>query len=163
MFVGNWHQVYSYRVVPDRVAPSLSLPEEINLLDFGPVAQGSSATAPLLVTNQGTAPLTITNASTDKPQFTVTPSQIRVPPGKSATLTLTYTASTTEKETSLLRITSDDPDEPGRVGYLVGNQPGLGVGRKLPETTVNLVDGGQWTSSKEMRGQVTLLAYFATF
>ena len=29
MFVGNWHQIYSYRVVPNRVAPSLALPEEI--------------------------------------------------------------------------------------------------------------------------------------
>jgi len=163
MFVGNWHQVYSYRVVPGRVAPSLSLPEEISLIDFGPVAQGSSATVPLTVTNQGTAPLTVTGASTDKPQFTVTPSQARILPGKTATLTLKYTASTTEKETSLLHITSDDPVEPSRVGYLVGNQPGLGVGRKLPETTINLVDGGQWASSKEMPGQVTLLAYFATF
>jgi hypothetical protein len=163
MFVGNWHQIYAYRVVPGRVAPSLSLPEEINLIDFGPVPQGTSATVPLTLTNQGTAPLAVTAVSTDKPQFTVTPSQARIPPGRTATLTLKYTASTTEKETSLLHIKSDDPAEPSRVGYLVGNQPGLGVGRKLPETTINLVDGGQWSSSKEAKGQVTLLAYFATF
>jgi hypothetical protein len=163
MFVGNWHQIYSYRVVPNRVAPSLSLPEEINLIDFGPVAPGSSATVPLTLTNQGTAPLTVTGVSTDKAQFSATPSQARILPGKTATLTLKYTPSTTEKETSLLHIKSDDPAEPSRVGYLVGNQPGLGVGRKLPETTINLVDGGQWTSTKEAKGQVTLLAYFATF
>ena len=117
----------------------------------------------MTLTNQGTAPLTVTGVSTDKPQFTATPSQARILPGKTATLTLTYTASTTEKETSLLHIKSDDPAEPSRVGYLVGNQPGLGVGRKLPETTINLVDGGQWCRSKEAKGQVTLLAYFATF
>jgi hypothetical protein len=163
MFVGNWHQIYSYRVVPNRVAPSLALPEEINLIDFGPVAQGASASVPLTLTNQGTAPLTVTGVSSDKPQFTATPSQARILPGKTSTLTLTYTASTTEKETSLLHIKSDDPAEPSRAGYLVGNQPGLGVGRKLPETTINLVDGGQWSSTKEAKGQVTLLAYFATF
>ncbi len=117
---------------------------------------------PLTLTNQGTAPLTVTGVSADKPQFTATPSRIRILPGKTATLTLKYTASKTDKETSLLRITSDDPLEPNRVGYLVGNQPGLGVGRPLPETTINLVDGGHW-SSKEAKGQVTLLAYFATF
>lgn len=163
MFVGNWHQLYSYRVVPGRGAPSLSLPEEINLIDFGPVATGASATVPLVLTNQGTAPLTVSSVLTDKPQFTVTPSQARILPGNTATVTLTYTASTTEKETALLHVKSDDPLEPSRAGYLVGNQPGLGVGRQLPETTINLVDGGQWSSSKEAKGQVTLLAYFATF
>jgi hypothetical protein len=164
MFVGNWHQIYSYRVIPSRTAPSLSLSEEINLIDFGPVARGSSATVPLTVTNQGTAALTVLSASADKPQFTVTPSQIRIPAGKTATLTLKYTAASAEKETALLRIKSDDPIEPDRVGYLVGNQPGLGIGRALPETKVNLVDGGQWSStSTEAKGKVTLLAYFATF
>ena len=164
MFAGNWHQIYSYRVIPDRTAPSLSLPEEINLIDFGVVAAGASATVPLTVTNQGTAPLKVLSALVDTPQFTVTPSQVSVPPGKTATLTLRYTASSGAKETALLRITSDDPIEPTRVGYLVGNQPGLGVGRPLPETKVNLVDGGQWSStSPEAKGKVTLLAYFATF
>jgi hypothetical protein len=36
------------------------------------------------------------------------------------------------------------------------------VGQKLPEMTVNLVDGGQW-SSRDSEGEVMLLAYFATF
>ena len=119
---------------------------------------------PLTVTNQGTAPLKVLSAVADKPQFTVTPAQLSVPPGKTATLTLKYTPSSDAKETALLRITSDDPIEPTRIGYLVGNQPGLGVGRPLPETKVNLVDGGQWSStSPEAKGKVTLLAYFATF
>ena len=116
----------------------------------------------MTLTNQGTAPLTVTGVATDKPQFTATPSQARILPGKTATLTLKYTPSTTEKETGLLHIKSDDPAEPSRVGYLVGNQPGLGVGGSCPETTIKLVDGGQW-SSTEAKGQVTLLAYFATF
>ena len=35
--------------------------------------------------------------------------------------------------------------------------------QKTMESMINLVDGGQWSSSKEAKGQVTLLAYFATF
>ena len=77
-------------------------------------------------------------------------------------MSITYTASGTQKETAFLQISSDDPDNRNRTGYLVGNQPGLGVGKPLPETTLALVDGGQWSSS-EAKGQVTLLAYFATF
>jgi hypothetical protein len=162
MFVGNWHVIYSYRVHPERVAPNLLLPEEINLVDFGPVAPGESATVPLLVTNQGTAPLTVTDVRVDSPAFTVEPARLRLPAGEAATIAVTYTASQRGKETAILRLESDDPDDPARSGYLVGNQPGLGVGKPLPVTTLELVDGGQWSSS-EAKGQVLLLAYFATF
>jgi len=162
MFVGNWHNVYSYRVHPDRAAPGLVLPEEINLVDFGPVESGKSASVPIEVTNQGTAPLAVFNVATDNPQFTVEPRQARIPAGGKATLSVTYTAAGSAKATGFLTMQSDDPDNATRVGYLVGNQPGLGVGKPLPETNVALVDGGQW-SSKEAKGQVTLLAYFATF
>ena len=162
MFVGNWHVIHSYRIHPHREAPSLVLPEEIDLVDFGPVAPGASVTVPIDVKNQGTAPLTLVDVSTNNPRFAVTPSQARIAPGRQATLSITYTASGTQKETAFLQISSDDPDNRNRTGYLVGNQPGLGVGKPLPETTLALVDGGQWSSS-EAKGQVTLLAYFATF
>jgi hypothetical protein len=162
MFAGNWHVIHSYRLFADRKAPSLVLPEEINLIDFGPVERGQRTTVPLVATNQGTAPLTVSAVSTTNPAFTVSPNRAIVQPGESATLSLTYRASNEEKTTAFLEITSDDPENPRRRGYLVANQPGLGVGRPLPETTVTLLDGGQW-SSTEAKGHVTLLAYFATF
>lgn len=162
MFVGNWHQIYSYRVHRDRTAPNMLLPEEINLVDFGPVKPGESASLPVKVTNQGTAPLTVTKAGTNSANFTVTPAQLRIQPGQAAELTFTYKAASADKDTAILQVESDDPDNRLRAGYLVANQAGLGVGKALPQTTVNLVDGGQW-SSTEAKGQVTLLAYFATF
>jgi len=162
MFVGNWHVIYSYRVFPDRKAPGLLLPEEINLVDFGPVAAGGSTTVPVRVTNQGTAPLTVFDAATSNPHFTVTPAEARIGPGEATTLSVTYKAASAEKESGILLIRSDDADNAIRAGYLVANQSGLGVGKPLPDTTVNLVDGGQWSSS-EAKGKVTLLAYFATF
>ena len=52
---------------------------------------------------------------------------------------------------------------PGQaLAYLTGNMPGLGVGTDLPTTTVSLVDGTQW-SSPDYKGNVMMLAYFATF
>jgi ASPM-SPD-2-Hydin domain-containing protein/LVIVD repeat-containing protein len=162
LFAGNWHVIHSFRVYPDRRAPSLVLPEETNLVDFGPVAAGTRREVPLAVRNQGTAPLTLFDVRTSDGAFQVAPHALRIAPGATATLTVSYTAAAQEKATAFLDFSSDDPDNRSRRGYLVANQPGLGVGRPLTETTVGLVDGGRWSSS-EAKGQVTLLAYFATF
>ncbi len=166
MFAGNWHVPYSYRIHSDRAAPFIFLPEDVNLLDFGPVAAGESETVDVLVRNEGTAALDLIHNWASNPAFTVEPRQIQIPAGGSETLSLTYTPTETAegvaKETSYLSLMSDDPEQPVRRGYLVGNRPGLGVGVALPETVVALVDGGEWSSSA-YAGQVRMLAYFATF
>jgi hypothetical protein len=162
MFAGNWHIIHSFRVFPDRRSPSLLLPEDVNLIDFGPVAPGGSASVPLVVRNQGTAPLTLISASTSNSAFTVEPRRAEIAPTQTATLTLSYRASSADRTTAFLDLVTDDPLNRNRRGYLVANQPGLGVGKPLPDTTVALVDGGTW-SSTEAKGQVMLMAYFATF
>jgi hypothetical protein len=162
VFIGNWHVIYSYRLYSDRLAPSIRVPEAASMLDFGPLDIGQSKTLPFEVSNQGTAPLTLLNNWIAGDAFTVTPRQVRIAPGERAMLSLTYTATTTELEKGYLQILSDDPQEPRRVAYLVGNQPGLGVGMPLPETTAVLLEGSSWSSS-QTQGKVVLLAYFATF
>jgi hypothetical protein len=161
MLVGNWHVIYSYGVQADLQAPDIVLPEAINLLDFGAVAAGDSRTIPIAVRNQGTAPLTVVDASTSHPSFTIEPRQMRIAPGGTATVEVRY-AGTGGHESAIVTLESDDPAEPVRSGFLTANQPGLGVGKPLPEVTVNLVDGGEW-SSTDSEGEVMLLAYFATF
>jgi hypothetical protein len=162
VFVGNWWVPYSYRLYPDRTAPNLVLPEEINLTDFGPVAPGTSRTIAIDVRNQGTAPLTLFNNWTTDAAFTVAPEQLKLAPGEGGKLQLTYRATTGDAQKGVLNISSDDPLQPLRTGFLVANHENLGVGKPLPETRVSLLDGGQWSSS-EMPRKVTLLAYFATF
>ena len=82
VFIGNWFVQYAYRLYPERPAPSLVLPEDVNLLDFGPVAVGATRTIPIEVRNQGTAPLTLLSNWTSggdgerPPAFDVTPSQL---------------------------------------------------------------------------------------
>jgi hypothetical protein len=138
------------------------LPEEINLTDFGPVAAGASSTIPVEIKNQGTAPLTLFSNWTTESQFSVSPSQLRLEPGETRAIDLTYSASSGEPEKAVLNIWSDDPLQPVRTGFLVGNQEGLGIGKQLPETKVALLDGSEWTSS-QVQGRPLLLAYFATF
>lgn len=162
MFAGNWWVPSAFRVHADRVAPYLVLPEDVSLLDFGPTAVGETSTLELPVTNQGTAPLTLYDNWADSTAFTVSPPELRVEPGETRTLTLAYTATTSTKETASLFLRSDDPQQPVRQAFLVGNQPGLGVGQPLPELELTLVDGSSF-SSTELQGKVSLLAYFATF
>lgn len=163
MLIGNWHVVYSYQVHPDRAAPNIVLPEAINLLDFGAVAgdQAEPRMIPVAVRNQGTAPLALVGVSTDNPLFTVEPQQLRIPPGDMDVVEVGYTGGEA-RESAIIGFRSDDPAEPVRKGFLTANQPGLGVGKPMPQVTVNLVDGGQWSSTDE-EGEVMLLAYFATF
>jgi peroxiredoxin len=162
VFVGNWWVQYTYRLYPERVAPSLVLPEDVNLMDFGPVPVGETATRSLDVKNQGTAPLTLFKNWASGSAFSVSPAQVRIAPGGSAKLTLTYRPTKADKETSLLNLSSDDPLQPQRTAFLMGNQVGLGVGKPLPETKGILVDGSEWSSSNA-KGKVILLSYWATF
>ena len=162
VLLGNWHVVYSYRLHADRLAPSIGLPEAINLLDFGGVSAGETGIIPVAVKNQGTAPLTVTDVRADNPAFTVDPRQMRLAPGETRAIELSYTAADASHATGILEFVSDDPVEPVRKGFVTANLPGLGLGKPMPEVTVNLVDGGQWTSA-DHRGEVMLLAYFATF
>ena len=162
LFAGSWHVIHSFRVDGDRAAPRLVLPEAVNLVDFGLVSAGSRVELPLTVRNQGTAPLTVFDAATDNPAFTVTPRAMRIPPDGSAAFQISYQANDDRKATAQLKFSSDDPANTERGGYLVANQPGVGIGRPLPEITVDLVDGGRW-SSTALKGHVALLAYFATF
>jgi hypothetical protein len=164
MFAGNWHVPYQYRVHAERKAPFIYLPEEVNLIDFGPVAAGEVATKELVVRNEGSAPMTIVQMAASNSAFAIKPRQLRLQPREATRVTLTYTATGAGKENSILSLVSDDPAQPLRKAFLVGNLGGLGVGVPLPETVVALTDGGEWSSeAQENKGKVQMLGYFATF
>jgi peroxiredoxin len=162
VFVGNWHVLHSFRLHPDRRAPSMRLPETSSLLDFGSVEMGKSKTILFDVMNQGTAPLKLKNVSVSGTAFQVKARDAVIPAGGDTELSLTYTPSKYGREDGYLQIESDDPSTPLRRALVVGNRPGLGIGSTLPETTGILLDGTPW-SSAQANGKVLLLTYFATF
>jgi len=180
LFNGDWWTPYTYRFKPENgVAPYVFLPEDVNLLSFpGDLDVGQSSNATIEVYNDGNADLTLYNNWVDNPDFTVTPWQVLIPAGQSATLTLKFTpsiaptvdtADTAAKPTSVeehgfLHIQSDDPTQPDRVAYLVGNMAALSVGDPFPSDMAGeLVDGTDWTYEANGRGNVLLFAYFATY
>lgn len=163
LFVGNWWVPYTFYIQPEEVAPYIVLPETVANIGFGPAEIGETKATTLHVENQGTAPLVIYDMWVDNDAFSVSPSQLKLEPGEAYDLDLTYTATSTDLETGLLTLLSDDPNQVVREAWLTGNQPGLGVGVEMPELTADLTSGGSWSYSEDAAGSVTLLAYFATF
>jgi hypothetical protein len=164
VFAGNWYLLHSFRLRADRLAPYIVVPEDANdLIDFGAVAVGTTATYSLDIANDGTAPLTLFNNWTAGSAFSVTPNQVRVQPGDKTTLTVTYKAASALREEGALHIMSDDPAQPMRNAQLVGNAPGPGIGKPMPMTNMMVTDGSDWSTSQVKTGNVLLLAYFATF
>lgn len=161
VFIGTWENPYSYRLFPERRAPSIRLPETAARVDFGAVTTGTSKTMAFPVTNEGTAPLTLVDVWAEGSAFSVTPSQARIAPGQTVDLMVTYAAGGPE-EVGYLNIVSDDPSSPHRKPYLTGNQPGVSVGSPLPETVATMLDGTTWNST-DTTGSVLLLTYFATY
>jgi hypothetical protein len=163
LFVGNWNAPYLYRIHEENLAPYAVFPEDIYYMDFGTVPPGQDHERIVGIHNDGTAPLTIYDVWTTSPSFTVSPPGAVLAPGARAEFTLTYTASTSEREVALVSFQMDDPSWPVRKGYLVGNAPETGVGDPFPYTVAtNVFTESRWTS-EELLGKVTLLAYFATF
>lgn len=105
-----------------------------NLVDFGPVSQGSSKTSTLTVSNQGDTDLMVTGARIESgnPEFQVgtidgMPIARTVGPfGLNFGLTLTYTPTDPANDEEILIIASNDPDEPEvRVRVFGGPTPQL--------------------------------------
>ena len=56
----------------------------------------------------------------------------------------------------------DDPSQPVREAYLVGNPAGLAPGDPY-HNSVTLLDGTPWDFTTDALGSVTMVSYFATF
>jgi hypothetical protein len=163
LFVGDWMTPYTFTINADRQAPYLVLPEDLFYMGVGTVDVGASGTFALRVENDGTADLTVYDIWATHPAFEITPEQALIPPGGEAIFTITYTATSIEEEHAIVNIFSDDPNQPIRKGYVVGNAEGIGIGDAFPVTSGTDVNTLAEWSSDQLAGQVTLLAYFATF
>jgi hypothetical protein len=179
IFDGTWWVSNQFQLIPDRVAPYLVLPENVAQLNFpGDVNLGDTSTIEVVVRNDGTADLTVYDLWSDDPAFTAQETEFLIPPGGSATLhldfnptigadqgpTVTDTANPfSAEESTIFHVVSDDPQQPIREIYLVGNADGIGPGDPFPETTATLMDDSDWSFTADALGSVTLVIYFATF
>jgi hypothetical protein len=160
VFVGEWSALHAYRFDATASAPDLLLP--LPAVEIGTVAAGASQTFSLPIENAGTEPLVIHRLTSSNASFTFSAPSLNVPAASTGALTVTYTAATTDEVSATLTLESDDPDEPTRTIPANANRPGIGVGDPAPAVEVDVLGGSRFRLS-EQRGNVVLLAYFATF
>lgn len=159
VFVGEWTGFYSFVLNPQARAPDIFVLD--HNIEFGEVAPEASSAVSVIVGNEGQETLNIASIASSE-AFQTDISSLDLEPGESGVIEVLYTATSTSMEVGTLTLLSNDPDEAELELVLVGNRPGVGVGDRVDEIEVELLDGGTWRLS-EHRGEVVLLAYFATF
>lgn len=159
IFSSNWTQMSAYAFDPSARAPDLLLsPPQLDLPNTDP---GESNSTGLILSNDGSLPLTIEALV---PPAGVTASELpgSLEPGQTTTITLTYTATNANAWRGDLMLQTNDVDTPIESISMSANQPGLGVGDPVPTYDFTDLNGTTFTVDNA-GGEVTLLAYFATF
>ncbi len=103
---------------------------QADTIDFGRLFIGASRTIDFELLNDGSDVLNISSVATDHPAFSVSPATLVLPPGKSATLSITFAATEVGTVDATLAIASNDPDTPTLTRPLHGLglvPPALGV------------------------------------
>jgi hypothetical protein len=159
VFMGEWTGLYAYRFSPGKT-PDIWSP--VRTIDFGSVETGATATAALVLQNFGQAPLVAWDIATTGEAFSVSTTSLVLEPGAADSLEVTFAPTTSGEQSACLAVRSDDPDDQALAIQLRANLPSLGVGDPAPKLEMRLLDGGTWRL-EEQRGNVVVLAYFATF
>ncbi len=159
VYAGEWTGFYSLAFDPDRSAPDVFTSERT--FEFGNVAIDEQDAVAVIVGNQGTEPLVAWNVEISGP-FTLDHTSAVIAPGELEVFEVLFQPTMLIQEFGILKIWSDDPDDQPMISIVTGNRPGFGVGDEAPEVGAQLLGGGTWQLS-EQRGDVVLLAYFATF
>lgn len=159
VYAGEWTGFYSLLFHSDRLAPDLFTSE--GAIEFGNVAPGDQDAVAVIIGNQGTKPLVAWQVEASGP-FLLDHDQAVIQPGELEVFELLFEPTISSQEVGVLTIWSDDPDDQPMTATITGNRPGFGVGDPSPDVGAQLLEGGNWQLS-EHRGQVVLLAYFATF
>ncbi len=159
--LGDWDvaRVYQYGVISG--ADLDVFPRDL----FFPVtAIGSQRMQTLLLKNTGGANVTVSSITDNHPHYSESPVSMTILPGDSAIVTVTYAPVDSQSGTGLIRINSNDGDEPQIRVNTIGNPPpgGVAVGTPAPDFTLPLLGGGDTTLS-DFAGRIVVMAFFASW
>ncbi|MBK7701906.1 MAG: choice-of-anchor D domain-containing protein [bacterium] len=149
----------------DPLAPEVTTPASLHVseepditvtsadLDFGPVIIGAAATRTVNLVNDGCSELTITGVSADDGQFTSpTPFPATVPQNQSHPVEVIYRPTGVGLVDPVLKLTSDDPDEPVITLRMSGAGIPAPVISVAPDSlAAELVAGGESAQSLTIR------------
>lgn len=156
LIVGEWEAMHVFRYKPGRVSPDLWLDEDLFAFEGG-----QADARAVVIRNQGYLPLQV-ELTTDSPALSVEPKRLTIGPLDAAVAELTFTPPGTPS--ARLTLTGNDPDEPRAdvVVDITDSSDRLDVGDPLNEGFAFLDPTGA-NQLEGLRGQVTILAYFALF
>ena len=129
--VANSPTVFAFCVI-NRHSIRLSYDTPLERLDFGTVYLGYERTLPIVIKNDGRAELRVTSIATDEPTITLGAASATVPPFGEITIPVRYAPDAVAPLSGLLRIDSDDPDEPTLRIELAGTALGAPVAEVDP-------------------------------
>lgn len=159
-YIGEWTGLFSYQRGERTEAPDVRLTEYG--LVFPDAAPGEESARALVVENEGDAPLTIHGFEAHE-RFVALDDSVTVGPGDKEAIEIRFRAETDVPTTAWLALWSDDPDESELILRLEGNAYGIGVGDAIPDYEWFDVTTNDPVFLADLRGQVVVLAYFATF
>lgn len=160
LYASNWDIFNSYEIVTGVSAPDLTATPRSVLLPT--VGAGETVSASLVLSNDGPRDLAISGVTSESGlEILLAPETIAA--FDSAIVEIRYTAPDAEPFSGTVIITSDDIDEPSQSIAVSANTPGIGVGDSVPADWTWLDLDGNQVALAAYQGEVTLLAYFATF
>lgn len=160
VFAGEWNVMHTYRHVPGGRGPDVMASPQA--LQFGTVAPGQTRDRVLVVRNLGDRPLRVADTGSTHPDVSLIEACFEIPAGDSMALEVLFSPSSTEEARGLVGLLTDDPDENVFSVRFGGNVEGVGIGDPAPDFELEDLDGTLHRSA-DLRGNVVLLAYFATF
>jgi hypothetical protein len=157
ILVGEWEGTYLLRYNEGRVAPDVwNLSQS---LSFDSDAPGVRT---LELRNRGPLPLSVSDLHLEDPAFTLVNDPVELPPGGEVRIEVGYQPPSAEP-TSLLSVSSDDPDTPVLPVPLHTIGGGFLTEGDVLNGSFAVFDPTGANNLENMRGTVFVLAYFALF
>ncbi len=159
VYAGEWRGLQVFDHVGGGRGPDISVSPGV--LQFGQLANGDEDTRVVVVRNHGDLPLTVHDL-VGGPGVTTDTECFQVPAGGATAVEVSLRVPDTAPVDTALKVCSDDLDEGEHLIDISANVPGLSVGDMAPNIMLNDLDGNVWTT-EQLRGNIAVLAYFATF
>lgn len=159
VYAGEWRGLQVFDHQPAGRGPDISVTPQV--LQFGALSSGEQDERVVVVRNRGDLPLTVHDV-VGGPGVSVDRECFQIPPGGAEAIEVTLRS---DRDTTIdtgLKFCSDDLDEAEHTLSLTANPKGLGPGDPVPEFSLFDLEGNTW-SSEQLRGNIVVLAYFATF
>ena len=159
VYAGEWRGLHAYHQAQDATGPEISVTP--GTLQFGHVGDGDSVAKVVVVRNRGDQTLTISDV-VGGPGLSADVQCLQIEPGGAAPIEVTFAPLSNAAFDSTLKLCSDDPDEQEHSVDVTANVPGIDVGDPVPMFELTDHNGEVW-SPAQLKGNVAVLAYFATF